>query len=184
MREKFSSRTYRNDQMFLGADVERAYVAPDERYEHFEGRGPTDVVTGETVTLGTRFFKKVGADGPWQAQPATDNFVWPGDSFMFTGVQATSWVGVDQIDGRPARILLIRHEGDAQQRNAGWDFQTKLWIDPDTNYFLKRETRGTRQDPADPTTGKPLLQRYEATWTYMNHNASISITEPPGAVSQ
>src|ERR671932_775145 len=50
LRERFVSTTYRNDEMFLGYDVERAYVAPDRRYERVEGRGSTDVVTGETVT--------------------------------------------------------------------------------------------------------------------------------------
>jgi hypothetical protein len=183
LREKFVSRTYRNDEMFLGYDVERAYVAPDRRYERVQGRSPVEVVKGETVTIGPKFFKKVGDDGPWQALPAMEGFAWPGSDFTFTGVRDAAWSGSDQVDGRAARVLVLTHEGTAAQRNEGWQFQTKLWIDPETHYFLKRETRGTRQEPADPTTGQPLVQRYEATWTYMNHNALISITEPAGAVS-
>jgi hypothetical protein len=182
LREKFVSRTYRNDDMFLGYDVERAYVAPDRRYERVEGRSPVDVVKGETVTLGPRFFKKVGDDGPWQALPAMDTFTWPAQDYVLTGVHSATWAGAEAIDGRQARVLVVTHEGNAQQRNDGWQFQTKLWIDPETNYFLKRETRGSRQEPADPSTGHPLVQRYEATWTYQNHNASISIDEPAGAV--
>ena len=183
LREKFVSRTYRNDEMFLGYDVERAYVAPDRRYERVEGRSPVEVVKGETVTLGPKFFKKVGDDGAWQALPAMDNFAWPGQGYVLSGARGATWVGAEAIDGRPARVLVVTHEGSQQQRNEGWQFQTKLWIDPETHYFLKRETRGTRQEPADPATGQPLVQRYEATWTYTNHNASISITEPAGAVS-
>jgi hypothetical protein len=184
VRDKFVSRTYRNDELFLGVDVERAFVAPDRRYERFQGSSPTETVKGETVAIGPRLFKKVGDDGAWQALPAMDVFVWPGTEFTFSGVKGPTWSGTETIDGRPARILTLTHEGSPQQRNDGWQFQTKLWIDPETNYFLKRETRGARQEPADPVTGKPLVQRYEATWTYMSHNASISITEPVGAVSQ
>ncbi|HZR98449.1 MAG TPA: hypothetical protein VFE37_07075 [Chloroflexota bacterium] len=182
LREKFVSRTYRNDDMFLGYDVERAYVAPDRRYERVEGRSPIEVVKGETVTVGAQFFKKVGDDGRWQALPAMENFAWPAQEYVLAGARGATWVGADTVDGRPARVLVVTHDGTPQQRNDGWQFQTKLWIDPETNYFLKRETRGTRQEPADPATGKPLIQRYEATWTYMNHNASISITEPADAV--
>jgi outer membrane lipoprotein-sorting protein len=183
LREKFVSRIYRNDQLFLGNDVERAYVAPDRRYERFEGRSPVEVVKGETVTIGPRFFKKVGDDGPWQALPAMESFAWPAQDYMIAGARGATWVGAEQIDGRTALVLVVTHEGSPQQRNEGWQFQTKLWIDPETHYFLKRETRGTRQEPADPTTGQPLVQRYEATWTYLNHNAAISITEPADAVS-
>ena len=184
LRDTFVSRTYRNDELFLGVDVERAFVAPDRRYERFQGHSPTETVKGETVAIGPRIFKKVGDAGAWQALPATDVFVWPGSEYTFTGVKGPAWSGVEAIDGRSARILTLTHEGTAQQQNAGWQFQTKLWIDPETNYLLKRETRGSRQEPADPITGKPLVQRYEATWIYQNHNASISITEPAGAVSQ
>jgi hypothetical protein len=184
LREKLVSRTYRNDEMFLGYDVERAYVAPDQRYERVEGRSPVETVKGETVTLGSRFFKKVGDDGPWQALPAMEGFSWPAHEYVFTGTRGAAWSGTDVVDGRPARVLTVTHDGDAQQRNEGWQFQTKLWIDPETNFFLKRETRGTRQEPADPATGQPLVQRYEASWAYLNHNASISITEPAVAASQ
>jgi hypothetical protein len=183
LRDRFVSRTYRNNELFLGVEVERAFVAPDRRYERFQGQSPTETVKGETVILGPRLFKKVGDDGPWQALPAMETFVWPGMEFTFSGVKGPTWSGAESVDGRPARILTLTHEGSVQQQNAGWQFQTKLWIDPETHYFLKRETQGTRQEPADPVTGKPLVQRYEATWTYMNHNASISITEPAGAVS-
>ncbi|HEY7067041.1 MAG TPA: hypothetical protein VII06_36590 [Chloroflexota bacterium] len=184
LREKFVSTTYRNDEMFLGYDVERAYVAPDRRYERVEGRSPVEVVKGETVTIGPKFFKKVGDDGAWQALPPMEGFAWPANSFAFTGVTSTAWAGAEQIDGRTARVLMLTHAGTAAERNEGWQFQTRLWIDPETNYMLKRETRGARQEPTDPTTGKPMVQRYEATWTYTNHNASISIAEPPVAEAQ
>jgi hypothetical protein len=184
VRDKFVSRTYRNDELFLGVDVERAYVAPDRRYERFQGHSPVETVKGETVAIGPRLFKKVGDDGPWQALPAMDMFVWPGAEYAFSGVKEPRWTGAEPIDGRTTRIMTLTHEGSPHQRNEGWQFQTKLWIDPETGYFLKRETRGSRQEPADPVTGKPLVQRYEATWTFMSHNASIDVAEPVGAVSQ
>ena len=114
------------------------------------------------MTLGPRFFKKVGDDGPWQALPAMDNFTWPAQDYVLSGVRNATWAGAETVDGRPTRVLVVTHEGNAQQRNDGWQFQTKLWLDPETNYFLKRETRGSRQEPADPSTGQPLVQRYEA----------------------
>src|SRR4051812_35101044 len=79
LRELVSTRTYRNDEPFLSLDSERAYVAPDRKYERVEGRSAVEAVGGETVQIGARFYKRVGADAPWQQFPWTDSVVWPGN---------------------------------------------------------------------------------------------------------
>src|SRR5947209_2277755 len=83
LREVLSTRTYRDDALFLGLDAERAYVAPDRRYERISGRSAVEEVKGETVTIGPRFYKKVGDDGPWQGLPPVENFYWPGSEYSF-----------------------------------------------------------------------------------------------------
>jgi hypothetical protein len=179
LREKASTRTYRNDELFLSVDAERAYVAPDRRYEKVEGRSAVEAVGGETVQIGARFFKRVGIDAAWQQIAWTESFAWPAREYLFGGLRNVTYVGPGDVNGRPARILLLQHEGDAESRNAGWQFQTRLWIDPSTNYFLRRETTGTRQEP-DLMAGKPLVQRYEGNWTYTDHDGSIAISAPLG----
>ena len=179
LREQLSTRTYRNEALFLAIDGERAYVAPDRRYERLDGRSSVESVVGETVHLGPRFFKRVG-EGSWQELPWNESFRWPADEYDFPNVRGVSYAGAGEVDGRPARTLLLQHEGTLERRNAGWQFQTRLWIDPQTGYFLRRETRGTREDP-DPIGGRPLVQRYEGTWTYQHHDAAITISEPSGA---
>ena len=179
LREKVSTRTYRNDELFLSVDAERAYVAPDRRYEKVEGRSAVEAVDGETVQIGARFFKRVGKDGGWEQFAWTDTFAWPAREYVFGGLRSVSYVGPGDVNGRPARILLLQHEGDAESRNAGWQFETRLWIDPATNFFLRRETKGTRQEP-DLMAGKPLVQRYEGAWTYTDHDGSIAISAPLG----
>jgi hypothetical protein len=180
LRERVSTRTYRNDEPFLAVDAERAYVAPDRRYERMEGRSPVDNVAGETVQIGARFFKRVGDAATWQHFPWTESVVWPAAEYSFAGARNVSDDGTGEVDGRAARILVLQHEGSAEGKNAGWQFHTRLWIDPKTHHFLRRETRGMREEP-DPLTGKPLLQRYEGSWTYMDHNGAIGISEPTGA---
>src|SRR5215212_2601322 len=161
LREKVSTRTYRNDELFLSVDAERAYVAPDRRYEKVEGRSAVEAVGGETVQIGARFFKRVAQEAAWQQFAWTESFAWPAREYLFGGQRGVSYAGPGDVNGRPARILVLQHEGDAESRNAGWQFQTRLWIDPATNYFLRRETTGTREEP-DLMAGKPLVQRYEA----------------------
>jgi hypothetical protein len=179
LREKASTRTYRNDEPFLSVDAERAYVAPDRRYEKVEGRSAVEAVDGETVQIGARFFKRVGKEAGWQQLAWTESFGWPAREYLFGGLRKVSYAGLGDVNGRPARILLLQHEGDAESRNAGWQFQTRLWIDPSTNYYLRRETTGTREEP-DLMTGTPLLQRYEGTWSYTDHDGSIAISAPLG----
>jgi hypothetical protein len=180
LRERVSSRTYRNDEPFLAVDAERAYVAPDRRYEKMEGRSPVESVSGETVQIGAQFFKRLNATGAWQQFPWTEAVVWPGGEYSFPGTKNVAYEGAGDADGRPARILTLQHEGTNEARNVGWQFQTRLWIDPDSGYFLRRETRGGRQEP-EPITGKTLTQRYEATWTYLDHNGPITISDPIAA---
>jgi hypothetical protein len=180
LREHLSSRTYRNDEPFLAVDAERAYVAPDRRYEKMEGRSPVESVSGETVQIGARFFKRLNVNGPWQQFPWTESVVWPGGEYSFPGASNVVYEGAGDADGRPARILTFQHEGTNDSRNVGWQFQTRLWVDPDSGYFLRRETRGARQEP-DPVTGKSLAQRYEATWTYLDHDGPITIADPIAA---
>ncbi|HZU05686.1 MAG TPA: hypothetical protein VFB73_06915 [Chloroflexota bacterium] len=179
LREQVSTRTYRNDTLFLAIDAERAYVAPDRRYERMEGRSAVETVAGETVMIGSRFFKRLG-DGPWQQLDWTETFTWPAAEYSFAGVRDVSYGGTDTIDGRTARILVLHHEGSAETRNAGWQFETRLWIDPQTGYFLRRETRGKYTEP-DPVGGKATVQRYEGTWVYRDHNGPIRIVEPSAA---
>jgi hypothetical protein len=179
LREKVSTRTYRNDELFLSVDAERAYVAPDRRYEKVEGRSAVEAVGGETVQIGARFFKRVAKEATWQQFAWTESFAWPAREYLFGGLRSVSYAGPGDVDGHPARILVLVHEGDAESRNAGWQFQTRLWIDPATNYFLRRETTGTREEP-DLMAGKPLVQRYEGTWTYTDHDGSIAISAPLG----
>jgi len=180
LRERLSSRTYRNEEPFLAVDAERAYVAPDRRYEKMEGRSPVESVSGETVQIGAQFFKRLNVNGPWQQMRWTESVVWPGSEYSFSGAKNVTYEGVGEADGRPARTLTLQHEGTGDARNVGWQFQTRLWVDPDTGYFLRRETRGGRQE-TEPTTGKPLTQRYEATWTYLDHNGPITISDPIAA---
>jgi hypothetical protein len=177
LRELVSTRTYRNDELFLSLDAERAYVAPDRKYERVEGRSAVDAVGGETVQIGALFYKRVGPDAPWQQFPWTDSLNWPGNEYTFSNLQGVSYAGTGDVEGRPARILLLKHEGSAESHNAGWQFETRLWIDPDSQLVLRRETRGTRNDP-DPSTGAALLQRYEATWQYKDPDGSIAISAP------
>ncbi len=180
LREHVVTRTYRNEELFLSLDSERAYVAPDRRYERMEGRSAVEAVQGETVQIGAKFFKRVGKEGQWQEFPWTDTVDWPGHEYTFMGVHGVTYAGAGEVNGRPARILVIQHEGAAETRNAGWQFQTRLWIDPTTNYFLQRVTTGSIEQP-DPIAGKPMVQRYEGTWTYMDHNGSIAVSAPIGA---
>ncbi len=177
LREELSTQTFRDDKLFLAITAERAYAAPDRRYERMEGRSAVETVKGETIAIGPRFFKRVGDDGVWQEVSGGDVFAWPGNEYEFPGAHDVAWAGPDQVDGKPARILVLAHDGSPEQRNQGWQFKTRLWIDPETNYFLQRETKGQRDD-SDPQTGKPMVQRYEGHWTYLNPNASISISEP------
>lgn len=177
MRERVSTRTFRNEEPFLAVDADRAYVAPDRRYEKVDGRSPVESVSGETVQIGGRFFKRLGSSNEWQRLAWPEPVRWPGNDFRFNNVREVTWEGPGEVDGRPARVLKLVHEGTAEARNAGWLFQTRLWIDPETSYFLKRESRGQHEEP-DPAGAKPLLQRYEGTWQFMSHNASISISEP------
>jgi hypothetical protein len=179
LREQVSTRTYRNDELFLSVDADRAYVAPDRRYERVEGRSAVEAVDGETVQIGARFFKRVGKDGGWQQFAWTESFEWPAREYLFGALRGVTYAGPGDVNGRPARILVIQHEGNAESRNAGWQFQTRLWIDPTTHHFLRRETTGAREEP-DLVTGKPLVQRYEGTWTYMDHDGSIAISAPLG----
>jgi hypothetical protein len=177
LREHVVTRTFRNGELFLSLDSDRAYVAPDRKYERMEGRSAVEAVEGETVQIGAQFFKRVGKEGQWQQFPWTESVVWPGQEYSFGGAKNVTYAGPGEVDGRLARILVIQHEGSAETRNAGWQFQTRLWIDPTTNYFLRRETTGAREEP-DPTAGKPMLSTYEGTWTYMSHNGSIAISAP------
>ena len=177
LRERVSSRTYRNGEPFLEVDAERAYAAPDRRYERMDGRSSVESVGGETVWIGQQFFKRVGENAAWQRMAWTEAFAWPAGEYSFTAMHGVAWAGSGEVDGRPARILLVPHRGSAEKRNAGWEFQTRLWLDPSSGYFLRRETAGTHEDSA---TGQS--QRYEATWTYLDHNGAIRVVEPPGAV--
>jgi hypothetical protein len=179
MREHVTRKTYRNDELFLSADVESAYVAPDRRYECFEGRSPVESVQAETVQIGPRFYKREVRQGTWEELPWPEPFAWPARDYTFTGVKSVSYAGPAELSGRTTRVLLILHEGSVETRNAGWQLQTRLWIDPATGYFLRRETSGSREEPA--TGGaKPLVQRFEGTWSYLDHNGSIGISAPPG----
>ena len=182
LREQISTRTYRNDEPFLSVDAERAYVAPDRRYERMVGRSPVESVSGETVEIGARFFKRVGETGAWQELPMAETFHWPGREYSFAAARQVAYEGVGEVEGRPARILVLQHTGSAETRNAGWQFQTRLWIDPQTGFFLRRETRGTNEEP-DLMTRKPQVQRYEGSWTYRDHNGAITIAEPAGAAA-
>lgn len=178
--EQFTREITRDGEFFLGITGERAYVAPDRRYERSEGRSAVETTVGEHVYIGSRLFKRVG-NGPWEELPATmEPFVWPAKEYSFINVQNVAYEGPGEVDGRPARVLLIRHEGSVETKDAGWQYQTRLWIDPQTHYFLRRETRGTRED-IDPIARRTIVHRFEGNWTYSRHNGSIAINEPPVA---
>jgi hypothetical protein len=177
LRERISTRLYRDDALFLAVDAERANVAPDRRYERMDGSSSVETVSAETVQVGNQFFKRPQGSAEWETFPWTEAVVWPGNEYAFPHVRDVGSGGIVDLDGRPARLLAFHHEGAAETRNAGWRFQTQLWIDPQTHYFLRRETRGTRAQN-DSRTGQPLVERYEGTWVYQSHDAGIQISEP------
>ena len=177
LREQFSTRTTRDDEPYLSVEVQRAYVAPDRRYEKVSGRTPAESVAGESVYVGSRFFKRSGEE-PWQELPGMEAFVWPAGEYTFSNVRNVSYEGPGEADGHPARIIRFSHEGSVETKNAGWQFETRLWIDPQTSLFLRRETRGVRED-LDLVNRRTIVMRHEGTWTYMSHNGSIAVLEPP-----
>jgi hypothetical protein len=103
LREKASTRTYRNDEPFLSVDAERAYVAPDRRYEKVEGRSAVEAVDGETVQIGARFFKRVGKEAGWQQLAWTESFGWPAREYLFGGLRKVSYAGLGEDPATPAR---------------------------------------------------------------------------------
>jgi hypothetical protein len=177
LREQFSTRTTRDGQPYLSVNVERAYVAPDRRYEKVDGRSVAETVAGEVVYVGSRFFRRTG-DGPWQELGGMESFVWPAREYTFASVRNVAYEGPGDADGRPARIVRFTHEGSVEMKNAGWQFETRLWLDPDTGLFLRRETRGVRED-IDLENRRTVVMRHEGTWTYLSHNANIAVNEPP-----
>ena len=176
LREQFSTRTTRDDQPYLSVEVQRAYVAPDRRYEKVNGRSLAETVEGETVYVGTRFFRRAGESG-WQELTGMESFVWPANEYTFTGIRNVAYEGPGEADGRTARIVRFSHEGSVEAKNSGWQFETRLWLDPQSGYFLRRETRGVRED-LDLVNRRTIVLRHEGTWTYQNHNGSIAVSEP------
>jgi hypothetical protein len=186
LREEFTIRTYLNNQPDLSAEVTSAYVAPDRRYRNEKGgyhragvQGIVDEQQGEVVQVGTRLYRRAGA-GAWQERSTPEPFVWPGAEHQFLNARKVAWLRADTLDGRPVRVLSLEHDGGAVTADHGWLYQTRLWIDPASGYVLRRESRGTRNDP-DPSSGKPIARRQERNWVYLSHNAPIVISEPTDA---
>lgn len=175
MRERQTMHSYRDEQPFLALEGERAFQAPDRRWERVEGRSGVDSVSGETMQFANRFYKRVGDTSTWQKLDWPEPFVWPADEYRFPGATNVSWTGNAIVDGRDARVLTFRHEGSLERRNAGWKFETKLWLDPATNFILQRHTTGSQQ------AENGQQQRTEITWLYADHNVSLEISEPAAA---
>ncbi|HLI27742.1 MAG TPA: hypothetical protein VKZ60_11755 [Chloroflexota bacterium] len=173
LREHYTSRTYRGEQLAQFMDSERVYVAPDRKWEHGRYGTPQETIEAEIVQIGTKFFRRIGTQRTWQRMEWPGGVSWPGDEFRFRGASQVAWVGPGEVGGHPARILGFQHAGTAEQYNAGWAFQTQLWLDPQTQYILQRVTTGWREgDSASPP------QRFEGTWTYSDHNAALTVNEP------
>jgi hypothetical protein len=176
LREHYIAQTYRGDQLAQFIETTRAYVAPDRKWEQGRYGTAQETIEAEIVQLGTKFFRRVGTQPTWQRLEWPGGTTWPGDEFRFPGAYHVAWVGPGESNGRAARILSFQHAGSVEQRNAGWEFHTQLWLDPQTHYLLQRVTTGRRAaDGATPS------QRFEGTWTYTDHNAAITIQEPPTA---
>ena len=180
LRERVSTRTYRNDELFLSVDAERAYVAPESALRESRGtkrrRGG-----GRRNSADRRSLLQAGGQGGRLAAVRLDRIVRLARSRVHLRRPAqrelrlgrATWTGTQ----RGSSYLCTR--ATPRAATPGWQFQTRLWIDPATNYFLRRETTGTREEP-DLMAGKPLVQRDEGTWTYTNHDGSIAISAPLG----
>jgi hypothetical protein len=180
LREQFSREIYRDEQFFLGVNVERAYVAPDRRYEKLEGRsGVEQAMAGETVYVGSHLFRRQGS-GPWHDLGQMETFMWPSNEYQFFGVKGAAYEGPGTVDNRPARIVRFAHEGTVDTKDAGWQYETRLWLDPDTNYYLQRETHGTREE-INMAERRSIMWRFAGQWRYQNHNSAISVVEPADA---
>ncbi|MBX5492703.1 MAG: hypothetical protein IRZ14_16250 [Chloroflexi bacterium] len=175
VREHYRSQTYRDGQLAQFIDSERVYVAPDRKWEQGRYGTPQETIDAEVVQIGTKLFRRVGT-GAWQRMEWPGGLKWPNDEFGFPGASNVAWMGPGDADGRPARILAFQHAGSAEQRNAGWEFHTQLWLDPQSQLVLQRVTTGRREgDSATPP------QRFEGTWTYTDHNAALAVNEPQAA---
>jgi len=177
VRERQTARSYRNEQLHLELEGERAYVAPERRWERVTAKSGGEVIVGETVQVATRFYKRIGETASWQKQDWIDHYGWPMAEYRFPEAVNPTWLGAGEADGRAARILTFQHSGNNERRNAGWEFQTRLWLDPQTGHILQRQTSGSHK--AEGAGG--MTQRFEGTWTFLDHNGSIAVNEPAAA---
>ena len=123
--------------------------------------------------MADRFYKRIGDTATWQRVEQQAAYAWPAQQFRFPGAYGFAWLGSGESEGRPARILAFQHAGSVETRNAGWEFQTRLWPDPATSYILQRQTTGARRNEGSAGPS----ERFDGSWLYRDHNVSLAINQ-------